>query len=239
MGPPIANEGYVVTGSSVLLIPAGGDPQALARTKSVLDSHQLSFVISAPDAIHLLTDRSPTLVVVHGRSTDAAASSLITHLSTLTARRTPVLVLMEQVTEDDEAALLHLGAHSVLPLPVATQRLRARILAMLRCSGRRLQSGGDPCARGNLRIHMGRREVNVGTHAVALTRIEFDLLVALARNPRRVLSRHELTERVLAGSVGTGGTLESHLDRLRRKIKSVDGPSVIGPLGGPAYRLGI
>ncbi|MGB5937074.1 MAG: winged helix-turn-helix domain-containing protein [Ornithinimicrobium sp.] len=85
-------------------------------------------------------------------------------------------------------------------------------------------------------IHAGRREVWIGEREISLTRSEFDLLLALARDPRRVVTRDELVRSIGRGS--TSKTVESHLSRLRKKLSARGGTRLIEPVRGVGYRLG-
>ncbi|MGB3828486.1 MAG: response regulator transcription factor [Ornithinimicrobium sp.] len=148
----------------------------------------------------------------------------------------PILVLAEQLTEADEYRLLSSGARDVLSAPVAPTRLRMQILAMRRAAI------GDAGATkhytcGPMSIDVGRREVTIHGEEIDLTRSEFDLLVALARDPRRVVTREELCSTI--GRPGNGKAVESHLSRLRKKVTTTSGSRLIEPVRGVGYRLGV
>lgn len=70
-----------------------------------------------------------------------------------------------------------------------------------------------------------------------LTRSEFDLLVALARDPRRVMTRNELAVHV--GVRSGPRAVETHLSRLRKKVIDADGPRLVESIRGVGYRLGV
>jgi len=72
---------------------------------------------------------------------------------------------------------------------------------------------------------------------VDLTRIQFDLLSALAEHPARVLTREQLVDRVWGDWFGTDHHLDVHLSRLRAKIESAGGPRVAWAVRGVGFRL--
>ena len=83
-----------------------------------------------------------------------------------------------------------------------------------------------------------RTTVFEGTE-VSLTRIEFDLLAALMESPRRVIPKHELIENVWGSWQCDGHAVESHLSRLRAKVKNAGGPSLGVAVRGVGYKLGL
>jgi DNA-binding response OmpR family regulator len=82
-------------------------------------------------------------------------------------------------------------------------------------------------------IDVAARQVVRGGHEVPLTRLEFDLLLFLARHPRRVFSREHLLRRVWGYEIAGPRTVDVHIRRLRRKL---DAP-VVRTVYGVGYRL--
>jgi DNA-binding response OmpR family regulator len=91
----------------------------------------------------------------------------------------------------------------------------------------------------SLNIDMTTREVRVNGTPVTLSAKEFLLLVALAREPRRVFRKQELLATVWGyQSIGTTRTLDSHASRLRRKLRPLDTERpYIDNVWGVGYRL--
>lgn len=95
----------------------------------------------------------------------------------------------------------------------------------------------DRIVDGDLAIDVFAREVHVGGTPVALTRIEFDLLVALARHPRRVLTRDQLMASAWEVPFDGSHVLDAHLSRMRVKIARAGGDRVGHAVRGVGYRL--
>jgi len=98
----------------------------------------------------------------------------------------------------------------------------------------------DPMERisdGDLEIDPAAREVQVGGSEVELTRIEFDLLVTLARSPRRVFTREQLMVSAWEEPFDGSHVLDTHLSRMRRKIADAGGERVAHAVRGVGYRL--
>ncbi|MFJ6151061.1 winged helix-turn-helix domain-containing protein [Micromonospora profundi] len=86
----------------------------------------------------------------------------------------------------------------------------------------------------HVRILAGSRAVRRGERVVALTRIEYDLLLFLAEHPRRVFTRLQLLSNVWGYEHAVLRTVDVHVRRLRAKL---DGVEVVTTVHGVGYRL--
>src|SRR5450432_2022985 len=105
--------------------------------------------------------------------------------------RIPVIMLTARGDETDRVVGLELGADDYVPKPFSPRELLARLRAVLR---RTAPTGEPPLVVGNVSVDLQAREVRVGGGPIELTAFEFDLLVALARRPGRVVPREVLLE---------------------------------------------
>ena len=101
----------------------------------------------------------------------------------------PVLMLTAKGEETDRIVGLELGADDYLPKPFNPRELLARLKAILRRRGGGMTRAQRVLRFGRLEIDRGAREVRIDGRDRALTSYQFDLLVALAENAGRVLSR--------------------------------------------------
>ena len=146
----------------------------------------------------------------------------------------PVLVLSARHEAADKVRGLELGADDYLTKPFWPEELLARVRARLRRPA--LASGGHTVEVGALRIDFDARLVTVDGATVEPTRVEFDLLAALARRPGAAVSRRWLAEHVLDPARDGGErTLDVHISRLRRKL-GVAG-ALLTTVWGVGYRL--
>lgn len=222
---------------TALVVPVNADPVSLQQTISVLRSHKIRFnsCDSTRSALALAKASSPLFVLVQGGVAGMPLISAVERLATAAGPRVALLVMADNLTESDEHRLFSAGARDVLNAPISPTRLRMRILSMRRGAIGEMQSS-PRITCGDLVIHAGRREVWIGEREISLTRSEFDLLLALARDPRRVVTRDELVRSIGRGS--TSKTVESHLSRLRKKLSARGGTRLIEPVRGVGYRLG-
>ncbi len=148
---------------------------------------------------------------------------------------TPVLMLTARADDIDAIVGLELGADDYVTKPFNPRALVARVKAILRRTEVTAR-GGRPIEVGDLRIDPRRREALVGDRRLDLRAREFDLLVALARDPGAVLTRDALLEDVWGTDFpGETRTVDVHVAEVRKKLGD-DGPT-IETLRGIGYRL--
>jgi len=145
-----------------------------------------------------------------------------------------VLILTARGEEADMVLGLDAGADDYLVKPF---RL-AELLARVRACARRAESDRDDIVLGDLAVDVDAYTVRVGTNEIELRPKEFELLVALARNAGRVVTRERLLAEVWDEHwYGPTKTLDIHIWALRRKLDGPDGPSRITTVRGVGYRL--
>ena len=128
----------------------------------------------------------------------------------------PVLVLSAKTDATVTVRALDMGADDYLIKPFWPEELVARVNARLR---RPVMQRGGSIEAGDLKIEVDARRVSVKNEPVELTRVEFDLLVSLARRPGAAIARAWLCEHVLDPErEGTERTLDVHVSRLRKKL---------------------
>ncbi|MET8799424.1 response regulator transcription factor [Nocardia sp. NPDC004568] len=156
-----------------------------------------------------------------------------------------IVMLTARAEEVDTLIGLSVGADDYMTKPFSPRELMARIQAMLRrprTPTRPAGTGADPQARvfGDLAIDVDGREVTVGGAPVALTRTEFDVLAALARDPGVVLTRAQLIGTVWGPSwIGDEHLVDVHIGHLRRKLgDDATRGRYVRTVRGVGYRMG-
>jgi len=149
--------------------------------------------------------------------------------------RVPVLMLTARDEIENRVAGLDAGADDYVTKPFALEELVARVRALLR----RVSPGDDELLRfGDLELDPGTREVRRGGDPIELTRTEFALLELFMTNPRQVLTRSIIFERVWGYDFGfASNSLDVYIGYLRRKTEVGGRPRVIQTVRGVGYAL--
>ncbi len=152
----------------------------------------------------------------------------------------PIVMLTAKSDTHDVVAGLEAGADDYVAKPFKTQELLARVRTRLR---RAAPPGDDPSALriGDILIDVNAHTVHRGDAPIALTPLEFDLLLALARKPRQAFTRELLLQEVW-GYRHPGDTrlVNVHVQRLRSKIeRDPERPEIIVTVRGIGYRAGV
>ncbi|MBB6098533.1 two-component system alkaline phosphatase synthesis response regulator PhoP [Deinobacterium chartae] len=142
----------------------------------------------------------------------------------------PILMLTAMNQVHDRVAGFESGADDYLVKPYDLRELDARLKSLLRRSGFR-----DRLERGDLTICPDTREVFLGDTLLRLSKLEFDLLLTLARHPGRTFSRDRLIELVWGGDYeGLERTVDVRIVDLRKKL---GGRDYIQTVRGVGYRF--
>ena len=148
----------------------------------------------------------------------------------------PIVMLTAKGETTDIVKGLELGADDYIVKPFQPGELIARIKTRLR----RVPSSTAALTLGEVSIDFVAHEVKRDGRVIALTRLEFDLLAALAREPGRVFTRDALLSEVW-GYRQTSDTrlVNVHVQRLRSKIeRDPDNPELVMTVRGVGYRAG-
>ena len=150
--------------------------------------------------------------------------------------RTPILMLTARDAVSDRVAGLDAGADDYLVKPFALEELLARVRALLRRT-----VNGDPggvLRFADVSLDPATREVHRGDREVELTRTEFLLLELFLLNPRQVLPRALIFDRVWGYDFGpSSNSLEVYVGYLRRKLEAEGEPRLIQTVRGVGYAL--
>ena len=150
----------------------------------------------------------------------------------------PIVMLTARSDTSDVVTGLEAGADDYVPKPFKPKELVARVRARLR--GRDDNQADEGLTLQDLSIDVAGHVVQRDGHVIALTPLEFDLLVPLARAPWKVFSREELLEQVWGYRHAADTRLVNvHVQRLRSKIeRDPEKPELVVTVRGVGYRAG-
>jgi two-component system response regulator MprA len=150
--------------------------------------------------------------------------------------RLPVLMLTARVEVENRVEGLDAGADDYLTKPFALDELKARLRALLRRTT--TNGAGETLRFADLELDPGTREVRRAGEPIELTRTEFSLLELFLRNPRQVLTRSIIFERVWGYDFGyASNSLDVYIGYLRRKTEAGGKPRLIHTVRGVGYAL--
>jgi len=148
----------------------------------------------------------------------------------------PILMLTARDQIADRVEGLEAGADDYLVKPFALEELVARVRALLRRLGP--DDAATTLSFADLELDTGTREVRRGDVTLTLTRTEFALLELFLRNPRQVLTRSVIFDRVWGYDFGYGSnSLDVYISYLRKKTEAGGKPRLIHTVRGVGYAL--
>lgn len=150
----------------------------------------------------------------------------------------PIIMLTAKSSEEDRIKGLGIGADDYVVKPFSPRELVARVKAHLRRAGKSKKTILS-YNRGALRINIADHEVFKEDRQVILTPTEFKILLSLAENPSRILSREQIVNIVLGYDFeGYDRTIDAHVKNLRHKIeKDSKEPEFIKTVYGLGYKF--
>jgi two-component system response regulator MprA len=148
----------------------------------------------------------------------------------------PILMLTARDQVADRVEGLEAGADDYLVKPFALEELVARIRALLRRLGP--EDAAAVLRFADLELDTGTRDVRRGADPLTLTRTEFALLELFMRNPKQVLTRSVIFDRVWGYDFGYGSnSLDVYISYLRKKTEAGGKPRLIHTVRGVGYAL--
>jgi DNA-binding response OmpR family regulator len=148
----------------------------------------------------------------------------------------PTIVLSHSASQLDLLRAFEAGADDFIAGDgYVYLELRARLRALLR------RAEGELDTRllrvGPLEIDTGSRRVSIAGAPIELCRLEYELLVHLARDPTGVCTKRELLGAIWNQRAGASRTVDSHASRLRRKLEAAGAGGMVVNVWGVGYRL--
>ncbi len=197
--------------------------------------YSVAIAASGTEAMEASAQEPPALVILDVMLPDMLGFDLLRRLRRTSS--TPVLFLTAKDSVEDRVRGLTLGADDYVTKPFSLEELVARLRGLLRRTGATSPRPDSQLVVGDLSLDEDSHEVTRGGDPIQLTATEFELLRYLMRNPRRVLSKAQILDRVWNYDFGgQANVVELYISYLRKKIDSGREP-MIHTLRGAGYVL--
>jgi two-component system, OmpR family, response regulator MprA len=219
----------------VLVVDDEPAVRSALRRALVLAGYDVDLAEGGVKALGELAARPPDAVVLDVLMPDLDGLEVCRRLRAA-GDDTPVLMLTARDSVADRVAGLDAGADDYLVKPFALEELMARLRALLRRTGTNGEAGVLRFA--DLALDPATWSVVRGPRPISLTRTEFLLLELFMRNPRLVLSRAVINERVWGYDFGpSSNSLGVYVGYLRRKLEAEGEPRLIHTVRAVGYAL--
>ena len=221
----------------VLVIEDEAPMRRFLRATLTSHGYEALEAASAAEGMAMATQYTPDLVLLDLGLPDRDGLDVTRELREWT--RTPIIVLSARGREDDKVEALDAGADDYLTKPFGVPELLARIRVALR-HARTIEGSSSPALEvGPIAIDQARHEVTVRGEVVRLTRLEYRLLVYLARNAGKVLTHRQLLIEVWGPHAASQTHyLRVYMTHLRKKLEEDPArPKLLLNEPGVGYRM--
>jgi two-component system OmpR family response regulator len=225
-------------GSPVRVLVVDDEPNLAELLTSALrlEGMDVSAALDGTSAIRMMRQNVPDIVVLDVMLPDMNGIAVLRRLREQEAR-VPVLFLTARDAVEDRVVGLTAGGDDYVTKPFSLEEVVARLRGLLRRRGALTREEHGILTVGDLRLDEDAHEVWRAGDEIRLTATEFELLRFLMRNPRRVLSKTQILDRVWNYDFGgKANIVELYVSYLRRKIDRGREP-MIHTLRGVGYLL--
>lgn len=211
------------------------DPKitSLLRRSLTYAGYRVHEARDGAEALEAATATKPDLVILDIMLPDVDGFEVCRCLRAETD--TLILMLTAKDEVSDRIRGLDSGADDYLVKPFALEELLARVRALLR---RRLSEASRVLEFADLRLDLATREVTRSGQVIELTNKEYELLALFMANPRRVLTRQEIMDRIWGYDYsGESNVLEVYIGYLRAKLEAEGKKRLLYTVRGVGYVL--
>lgn len=186
---------------------------------------------SGTEALYLLSQNKPDLVLLDLMLPGLSGEEVLPHIENI-----PVMILSAKVDVQDKVNLLLGGAADYMTKPFDIKELLARITVQLRKTEQ--QADSPFLSVGDLALDTRSLSLTVQDQPVKLTRTEYAILKLLMENPKQVIAKSVLLDRISLDTPDcTERSLKQHISNLRRKMQDVSGADYVETVWGIGFKL--
>ena len=194
------------------------------------NGYSVSRACSGTEVLLRLQNNRPDLVLLDLMLPGLSGEEVLPYLKGI-----PVIVVSAKLDVDDKVRMLLRGASDYVTKPFDTKELLARIAVQLRAPQ---QEENTSLQFKNLRLDRNLHTVTVNEQMAKLTRTEYAILKLLMRNPKQVITKAQLLNRISEDTPDcTESSLKTHVSNLRRKLREIGGEDCIEAVWGIGFKM--
>lgn len=194
------------------------------------NGYSVSRAYSGTEVLLRLQNNRPDLVLLDLMLPGLSGEEVLPYLKGI-----PVIVVSAKLDVDDKVGMLLRGASDYVTKPFDTKELLARIAVQLRAPQ---QEENTSLQFKNLRLDRNLHTVTVNEQMAKLTRTEYAILKLLMRNPKQVITKAQLLNRISEDTPDcTESSLKTHVSNLRRKLREIGGEDCIEAVWGIGFKM--
>src|SRR5512146_1563154 len=216
------------------------EPQIVKVVKAYLEKagFQVVTAVSGPTALSIFEKEKPDFMILDLNLPGMDGLDVCRMIRRQSD--VPILMLTARVEETDKLIGLEIGADDYVIKPFSPREVVARVRTILRRSSTG-PAKNEVLQIGDLEINLEDHTVTISGRQVELTPTEFEILVVLARQPKRVFSRLQIMEQAQGSAFeGYERTIDAHIKNIRLKIEpNPKKPDFIHTVFGVGYKLEI
>ena len=196
----------------------------------VHERYMVSHAYSGTEALLFLADTKPDLILLDLMLPGLSGEELLPQISDI-----PIIVMSAKVDVEDKVSLLLGGAVDYVTKPFDTKELLARITVALRV---KTPSLNRTLEFEDITLDTFTYEVFIEDKKVKLTRTEYAILKLLIQNPKQVIAKSFLLEKISEDTPDcTESSLKMHISNLRKKLRDISGKDYIEAVWGIGFKM--
>jgi DNA-binding response OmpR family regulator len=220
----------------ILVIEDDGPLQRILRRLFSAEGYEVDVVPDGVCGLERIRQRVPAAVILDLPRPGSSGCDLCKKIANLIPTL-PLVILSGSSDVTDKVLLLEMGADDYVTVPFSPRELVARVRAQIRRAS---------CLRpeavfafADVMVDFSKTEITRGGKKILVTRKEFKTLEFLTKNPRRVISRDELLDKVWGyQNYPCTRTVDNHMMKLRQKLESDPShPSHLLTVHGLGYKF--
>jgi two-component system response regulator MprA len=223
--------------SKILIIDDDEKIVSMLRRGLAFEGYEVTTAVNGAEGLNQLLIDEPDLVVLDVMMPQVDGFEVCRRLRAA-GSTVPILMLTAKDEVENRVKGLDIGADDYLVKPFALEELLARVRALLRRKTEHHEGGGQKLVFEDLMLDNDSREVIRGGQRLELTAKEFELLNLFMQNPKRVLSRDLIMDKIWGYDYsGESNVLEVYIAMLRQKTEEHGGKRLIQTIRGAGYIL--